>query len=342
MATATLRALSRLEPKPHITCLIRRPLHALIDSCPWVDRVVTLRPGRGAGRRGAGPNRRSSMFPLASRLRAGRFDTAVLLTNSFRSALLVCMARIPRRVGYDRDGRGFLLTDRLLPRREAGRYVPVPTRDYYLATASYLGATSTDPAMCLFTSREEDVNANLLLERAGLRTTQPLVVMTPGANFGDAKLWGPDRFAAVADLCVRRHGAAVAVAGAPRERPILDAVVAAAHEPVIDLLSLGVDLAQLKSVIRRSHVVVTNDTGPRHIAAAFGVPVVSIFGPTDPAWTEIDFEHERKVMVSVFCGPCQKKRCPLDHRCMTQIGPEMVFEKVDELLRVVREEKVSS
>ncbi len=342
MATATLRALSLLEPKPTITCLIRRPLRDLIDSCPWVDRIVTITRRNDSASRGAEPKRRSSMFPLASRLRAGRFDTAILLTNSFRSALLVRMARIPRRVGYDRDGRGFLLTDRLLPRREAGRFVPVPTREYYLATARYLGAQSAEPAMSLFTSNEHDEIADRLLERAGVRSSQPLVVMTPGANFGDAKLWLADRFAAVADMCVRRLGAAVAVAGAPKERRILDAVVGAAHEPLIDLLDLGVNLDLLKSVIRRSHVVITNDTGPRHIAAAFSVPVVTIFGPTDPAWTEIDFEHERKVMVDVFCGPCQKKRCPLDHRCMEQIGPEVVFEKAAELVEIASRQKVGT
>lgn len=341
MATATLRAMSQIEPRPHITCLMRQPLQDLIDSCPWVDRIVTARPRNNPEPRRLGPGRRSNMFTLASQLRAGRYDTAILLTNSFRSALLVRMARIPRRVGYDRDGRGFLLTDRLLPRRDGGRFVPVPTRDYYLATARYLGAESADPSMSLFTSRKDDERAAELLERAGVQSTQPLVVMTPGANFGDAKLWIPDRFAAVADLCARRLGAAVAIAGAPKERTILDAVAAAAQEPLIDLQALGLDLTLLKSIIRRSQVVITNDTGPRHIAAAFDVPVVTIFGPTDPAWTEIDFEHEQKVMVDVFCGPCQKKRCPLDHRCMTQIGPETVFAKAAELIELRRGQKVS-
>ena len=94
--------------------------------------------------------------------------------------------------------------------------------------------------------------------------------------------------------------------------------------------------------IRRSDVVITNDTGPRHIAAALGVPVVTIFGPTDPAWTEIDFELEHKVRVDVFCGPCQKKRCPLDHRCMTQIRAETVFAKAAELVEIAARQKVGA
>jgi heptosyltransferase-2 len=95
-------------------------------------------------------------------------------------------------------------------------------------------------------------------------------------------------------------------------------------------------LGALKEVVRRCDLVVTNDTGPRHLAAAFGVPVVTIFGPTHPQWTEINFEQERKVAVKVFCGPCQKKRCPLDHRCMRRITPEMVLQSAMGLLGVAK------
>lgn len=274
----------------------------------------------------------TSVVNLARRLRSARFDMAVLLTNSFRSALLVRMAQIRRRIGYDRDGRGFLLTDRLLPRREPGRFVPVSSRDYYLAITRYLGAVDPDPRMALFSSDHDDDRVSERLAASGIRSDHRLVIFTPGASFGNAKMWDPNCFAMVADRCVRELGAAVAVAGAPKERSIIDAVIHSCHEPIVDLSRLGVDLALLKSVIRRSSVVVTNDTGPRHMAIAFGTPVVTVFGPTDPAWTEVRFEHERQVMVKVFCGPCQKKQCPLDHRCMTQINPEMVFSKVVELL----------
>jgi heptosyltransferase-2 len=258
----------------------------------------------------------------------------VLLPNSFRTALVVRMAAIPRRVGYDRDGRGFLLTDRLLPRRTMGRFVPVPTRDYYLGLARYLGAEAPDPAMQLFTRPEDDARADDLLRRGGFDPLggRQLVLINPGANFGDAKIWYAERFAAVADRCAREWGAAVAVTGAPKERKILDSVVAATREPIMDLTRLGLDLSLLKSVVRRASLMVTNDTGPRHIAAALGIPVVTIFGPTDPAWTEIDFAAERKVSVPVFCGPCQKKKCPLDHRCMKLVTPEMVFEQAAGLL----------
>lgn len=336
MATPTLRALRLLWPEAHITALARAPVRAVLDACPWIDRFVTVRHAR----RGMPDGRRVGPFPLAARLTAGKFDTAILLPNSFRSALLARMAGIPRRIGYDRDGRGFLLTDRLLPMRTKGKFVPVPTRDYYLGIARYLGSVNPDPTMQLNTRPEDDRRADELLRAGGFDTERGrLVMLNPGANYGEAKMWSPDRFAAVAERCTRDFGATVAVTGAPKERAIIDQLIAAARTPVLDLPRMGLELGVLKSVIRRAAIVITNDTGPRHVAAAMGVPVVTIFGPTDPAWTEIEFAMERKVMVKLYCSPCQKKICPLkntpdDHRCMKEVTPDMVFDQAASLLRL--------
>jgi heptosyltransferase II len=303
-----------------------------VDGMPWINRIITIRQKR----EGASNGRRTGLFALARRLAAGKFDTTILLPNSFRSALVVRMAGIPRRIGYDRDGRGGLLTDRLLPRRAAGRLLPVSTRDYYLGLARYLGAADPDPSMQLFSRREDDRRADALLRQAGFDPEGPrkLVILNPGANYGDAKMWYPERFADVADRCAEAFDTVAAVSGAPRERWIIDQVLASARRPVLDLPRLGVDLRLLKSVLKRASLLVTNDTGPRHMAAALGVPVVTIFGPTDPAWTEIHFRHERQVSVPVPCGPCQLKKCPLDHRCMLRIEPEMVFRHVAELIGI--------
>ncbi len=333
MAMPTLRALRGLYPDAQITALVGSAVRPIMDANPWINRTVTVRgkrKGRADGRRG-GPIR------LAARLAAGKFDTAVILPNSFRSALVTRMAKIPRRVGYDRDGRGVLLTDRLLARRTLQGFVPVPTRDYYLGLARYLGSVDPDPGMQLFTRPEHDVRADDLLRQGGFDPDagRKLVLLNPGANYGDAKMWEPERFAQVADRCAKELDAFVAVNGSPKERAILDRVIAAANTPIFDLSAAGMSLSLLKSVVKRASVMVTNDTGPRHIAAALGVPVVTIFGPTDPAWTEIGFEGERQVMVKVFCGPCQKKKCPLDHRCMTRIDADMVTTQVVDLVQGV-------
>jgi heptosyltransferase-2 len=334
MATPTLRALRAAHPEAHIAAAVRGDMAAILDGGPWVNQVIEVAPARRA--RWPGAIRRA-----ARQLADGGFDAAVLLPNSFRCAFTVWLAGVPRRVGYQRDGRGGLLTDRLLPRRNRRRYVPVPAVDYYLALAAYLGGCTDDVRMELFTRAQDDARADALLRQAdagaAIDGARPLVLITPGASFGQAKLWDAARFAAVADRCVRELGAMTAVSGAPAERAILDAVIAAAQEPMIDLPKLGLDLRLLKSVIKRSRLLITNDTGTRHVAAALGVPVVTIFGPTDPAWTDIRYARERHVMTKLPCQPCQEKLCPLagtpdEHQCMKRVTVDMVFAKVRELI----------
>lgn len=335
MATPTLRALRSLYPDAHISYLLRRYVKPVYTGMPWADRLITYRTGKGGGRTG------KNLIDLALRLRRAKFDMAVLLPNSFKTALLCKTAGIPRVVGYERDGRGFLLTDKLVPLKEKGRFVPNPIVKYYLGLASYLGSDSRDLTLQLFVTDSERREAEGVLQRAGLpahldRPARsgggPLVVLNPGAQYGEAKCWSPVRFAAVGDHLARTRGATILVSGAPKERRLLDETVAAAKTRFIDLSRLGLSLGTLKDIVRRCDLMVTNDTGPRHIAAAFGVPVITIFGPTHPEWTEIYFAAERKVSVPVYCGPCQKKKCPLDHRCMTQVTPDMVQAKAEELL----------
>jgi len=126
----------------------------------------------------------------------------------------------------------------------------------------------------------------------------------------------------------------VLISAAPRERAIAHCILKHMRHAAIDLSRAGMSLGALKEITRRCDLMITNDTGPRHIAAAFGVPVVTVFGPTHPEWTEIYFPKEQKVAVKVFCGPCQKITCPLDHRCMTRLTPGMVFDATLNLLSV--------
>jgi heptosyltransferase II len=336
MATPTLRALRELYPKSHIAYLARRYVKPLFMGMPWWDQLITYRTGRTKAKAGKG------LFDLAARLRAGKFDVAVLLPNAFRLALICKTAGIKRVVGYERDGRGLLLSDKLLPAKHKGRYVPTPLVRYYMGLAQYLGSRSRDFRMELFVTESERQEARRILFKAGLNMDldrpashgqQPLVMLNPGAQYGDAKCWLPEYFAEVADYLIEERGATVLVSGTARERRILDAVQSHMKHAAVDLASKGLTLGSLKEIIRRCDLMICNDTGPRHMAAAFGVPVVTVFGPTDPRWTEIEFDAERKLSVSVFCGPCQKKRCPLDHRCMTRLTPGMVIEAAGALLK---------
>ena len=215
MATPTLRAFRQLFPDAHIKAMVSRNIRPVLDATPWIDAFVTVR------------GRRRDPVSLSRRLMRGGFDTAVLLPNSFRTAALVAMAGIPKRVGYDRDGRGLLLTDRLLPRKDAGGYIPVPALDSYLGLARYLGTRDADTTMRLFTRPEDDATADAMLRGSGFDpdSEQPLILLNPGAQ-KPVKRWSTDRFAEVADRCARRWDARVAVTGSPEEADILRAVVA--------------------------------------------------------------------------------------------------------------------
>lgn len=301
MATPALRLLRDSLRAAFIGGLMRPGIDEVLAGSGLFDHVHVDR-ARGV----MGPKR------VAAGLRAMRYDTALLLTNSFSTALVARLAWIPRRVGYDRDGRGLLLTDRLAPKRRAGGrgFAVVPAVDYYLEAARRVlgndagvreaGAART-PRLELATTAEQDRAAAALLERALGPAWQAMrfCVVNPGAN-DPAKRWPPERFAAVGVHVAQRHGLSVLVAGSPGEAGLADQVArsvasaiaaapgrAVAAPAVASLPALGVTLGSLKGVLRRAALLVTNDTGPRHIAAAFGVPTVTLYGPTDPRWTTL-------------------------------------------------------
>ncbi len=326
MATPTLRAIRRRFSAAKITFLSVPNLRGLIESGPWMDEVVTW-PG-GSGKSSVG-----RLLALAGRLRSRQFDLAVLLPNSFRAALMARLAGARRRVGYDRDGRGWLLTDRLAVPRMAGQIEPHPICEYYGHIASALGCDRPGDTLELFTDDGCEGSVSRRLKSLRIDDDQPLVILSPGASYGASKLWLPDRFAEVADRLIAARGAAVLVTCGPGEQAIAHGIVDSMRERahVLDdpLLSLG----EFKALIRRGALLVCNDAGPRHIAKAFGIPVVTIFGPTHQEWTDTDYALERKVAVAVDCGPCQKKICPFDHhKCMTGVSVDMVYDRCDELL----------
>lgn len=334
MATPTLRALRAGYPHARITWLMRRYLKPLVRGCPWADRLLTFRPDR------------DSPVRLGMKLRAGRFDLAMLLPNAFKSALIARLSGAGRIVGYARDGRSLLLTDRLaVPNRVGGKLVPYPTLDYYLHLVEHLGisvgTTNAARAMQLFVTDAERAEAIAVLRRAGVDVSldrparagrPPLVLLNPGANYGAAKIWKLDRFAQLADRLHETLGATVLISTAPKERKIADELFSHARHKHVDLGLSRPTLGSLKEIIRRCDLMITNDTGPRHMAAALDVPVVTIFGPTHTDWTTIPFEPERIVRIDVDCGPCQRKVCPLDHRCMTGISVDTVHAAALELL----------
>jgi len=324
LATPTFAALRARHPAARITFLMRRYLAEVTAGGNWHDAEAYW-PNE------TGLRRLPALLTLAQSLRAARHDAALLLTNSFQSALLAWLARIPRRVGYARDGRSALLTERLAPPRANGALRPTPAPAYYATLAARLGSSAADLRLRLGTTPRQEQDGRELLERLGLLDTS-YAVINPGAAYGAAKCWLPERFAELCDRLAHERGWRCVVVGAAHEAPLMRAIATQARSSVVCCDNPGTTLGSLKVVIREARLLVCNDTGPRHYGVALGTPTVTVFGPTDPAWTETGAACERKVRVPVPCGPCQLKRCPLDHRCMTEVSVDMVMAGVRAVL----------
>lgn len=271
---------------------------------------------------------RPSWWRLSQRLRARCFDAAILFPNAFRAALLTWLARIPRRVGYARDGRSWLLTDRLRPLKRAGVFVPSPITPAYGALAAYVGCPVVDWKLRLGVTPEQEQAAEAVRRHYGLDDGRPYAVLNPGAAFGASKCWPPEHFGRLADELDREFGLRIVVIGAGREAPVMRRIAEISRCEVIVCIDPGTTLGSLKGLIRDARLLVCNDTGPRHYGNAFDVPTVALFGPTHQAWTDTGYRGEIRVQLPVECGPCQLPVCPLDHRCMRDLTPERALDAV--------------
>ncbi|QDU33519.1 ADP-heptose--LPS heptosyltransferase 2 [Poriferisphaera corsica] len=330
MAIPTLRSLREIYPKAQITLLIRANVKPLFLDLPWVDRIVTVRSKKGVKE---SDGRRGSLVKLARRLSVRKFDLVVLLPNSFKSALVAKLSGAKRVVGYERDGRGFMLTDRLIPRKNPDGFVPVPTLDYYLGIARYLGATKVDHDMVLFTREEDDKQIDSMLEKNGINLAagDEFVLLNPGAQ-KLMKRWPAPQFSEIANKLYEQHGLKIAITGSPSEHGILESIETGTNVPVVNFAKLGMNLRLLKSAVKFSRLMITNDTGPRHIAAAMGTPVVSLFGPTGPEWTKIYFEDEIELSAPGICDACKSESWAKTGRCMHTITVDAVYDSATELL----------
>jgi heptosyltransferase-2 len=209
----------------------------------------------------------------------------------------------------------------------------MPLVEYYAGLAEAIGCMHPGDQLELFTTSDCETNVQNRLQSLDLAEHHPLVVISPGAKFGASKCWMPERFAALADRLVETHDAAIIVTCGPGEEPIARAIGSAMKKRGLLLDDPRLSLGELKSLIRRCDLWIGNDAGPRHIAKAFNVPAVTIFGPTHPDWTSTSHVDERIVRIDVDCGPCQQRICPLGHhQCMTGVTVDAVFQVVSELL----------
>ena len=323
MALPALRAVRAKFADAHIA-IVARPYVADIYRGQGVsDELIAYDP-RGA-EKGMGGRER-----LAERLRAGKFDAALLLQNAFDAAWLVWRAGIPERIGYARDGRGILLTKSIAVPK-AGE-IPAHEQFYYLELvrrAGWLERVEGEREISLAVSREAGEAAEERLVSAGVRSRSNggaaglRVAIGAGASYGSAKCWLPERFAEVANRLMSESDAEIILFGTAGEAAVSNAIIAGMKRKPIDLTGKTA-IAELPALLSRCQLFIGNDSGAMHVASAVGLPVVAIFGPTDPFGTAPVTPKCTIVQEKPYCSPCFLRRCPTDHRCMTRVSAESV------------------
>ena len=323
MSIPALRELRRVFPYAHIALHTRAWAKGIFETAGIVDEILPFEEsGRDLG----------TIFREARRLRAGRFDLAVIFPNSFRSASIVKLAGIPRRFGYAKEGRGLLLTDAVqIPPWKAERHEVF----YYLALVAEIEkqilGTETVPMEVSTELNIPDEIVKAASERF-LPGGGPIVAFGPGSTNSLAKRWPIERFAALSDKLSAAGGIRSVILGAADERDVAAAVVSAARNVPIDLAG-KTSLAEAAAVLAAADLFISNDMGLAHLAAAVGTKTLVIFGPTDHVTTRPFAEHAAVIREDVECSPCMLRECPIDHRCMTRVSVDRVFEAAMRTLR---------
>jgi heptosyltransferase-2 len=304
-----------------ITVLVKPWVADLVRMHPAVDEVLVYeRPGRHEGAGG--------ILKLARELRARRFDAAILLQNAIEAAIIARLAGIPVRAGYSTDARGLLLTH---PVRLEARIKSVHQSLYYVEMLEALGFTPSRAPLALTPTEAQRIAAEQHLARFGIAGRRPLVGMAPGAAYGPAKRWFPERFAAVADRLAERFACPVLLFGSAGDRASTEAVQSAAKTALVDIAG-RTSLGDAIALIACCDLFITNDSGLMHVAGALGVPTVAVFGSTDPKTTYPLGERTVLVRRPVDCSPCLRQECPTDFRCMDLVTVDEVLEHSTRLL----------
>jgi len=321
MCEPALRGLRKLFPAAQIALLVKPAVADLFAGHPALTRVLTFdTEGRHAGL--------SGKWVLAGQLRQQGFDLAVLFQNAFEAAFLTFLAGVSRRYGYATDGRSLLLSD---PVAAPDRRTPIHQVRYYWDLLKPLGLTGDPPTPELLVFPEEEQAMAGRFAQGGLSATDVIVGINPGSTYGGAKRWLPERFAEVTERLCRsiressEQQVSVVIFGAKGEERLGHEI--AARLPSRSLvLSGATTIRELMAAVKRCAMLLTNDTGPMHIASAFQVPVVAIFGPTDWRTTSPFGSPNAIVRQPVDCAPCLLRECPIDHRCMTRVSVDQVYE----------------
>lgn len=322
-AVMTLPAMASIRetfPAARISVLAKPWVADVYRLCSHVDDIFTFEsPGRHDGITGK--------FRLAAEIKGKNFDAAILLQNAIEAAIIACLARIPIRAGYDSDARGFLLTHAV---KRTPCIKEVHQTHYYLEMVKALGCRDTGIQVRLEPRAEDRERAEAILNTLRVENT-PLVGLAPGATYGAAKKWYPERFAAIADRLAEERNARILLFGSKADEGSTQDVAKHAHYPLIDLAG-KTSLRDAMAVMARCALFISNDSGLMHVAAALGVPVIAIFGSTNPITTGPVGSKSIIIQKKVACSPCLKTTCPTDFRCMDMIQAEDVYQAAKQLI----------
>jgi heptosyltransferase II len=317
MALPALRIVRRRFPEAEIAIVARPYVADIYRDQQICDRLIPYDP-RGSHAGFFGRER------LAAELRDLKFDVALLLQNAFDAAWLVWRANIPERIGYARDARSFLLTN-AVPVPARGE-IPAHEKYYYLELlrrAGWLNSVPDENSIDLIISEEKRSNAEEFLSRSGARRGVVRIAFGPGASYGSARCWPPSRFAQLANQLQSQMDSDVILFGTAAESVVSNAISAEMRRPPIDLTGKTA-IADLPAFLSQCHLFIGNDSGAMHVAASAGLPIVAVFGPTDPLGTAPVTPRCSILQQKPYCSPCFLRRCPTDHRCMKEVTVEMM------------------
>jgi len=328
MTVPALRELRRVLPNAHITLSTRSWAEGLFADAEFLDDLLIYdRPPRSI----------RAVIRQTREWHKRRFDLALLFQNAFEAALIASTSRVPIRLGYPTDGRRALLTHVVPPpswgnqNHEVFYYLNlVAELERLLYGASNIGEREPDISLTVSDARREQ--ARELLSGHGVRTDRPLILLCPGSTNSRAKRWPSEYYAGLADRLIAEMEANVLLIGSSDEIDVSREVEKhMKHRPV--MLTGKTELREVVAVLRLADVLITNDTGPAHIAAALDRPTLVIFGPTDPTTTRPFSSVAEVVRRPPDCAPCMLRDCPIDHRCMTVITPDLVFSRASEMMK---------
>jgi heptosyltransferase-2 len=317
MALPALRAVRTRFPDAEISVLARPYVADIYRDQQVCDQLIEY-DAQGIH---AGISGRERLF---AELRARKFDVALLLQNAFDAAWLAWRAGIPQRIGYARDGRSLLLTNAVAVPKPGE--IPAHETFYYLELlrrAGWLDSLLGETFIAMTVPEEKRKRASEFLAKVGVRPKALRVAIGAGASYGSAKCWPPARFAEVANRLQLQSDADVILFATAAESAVSTAIASEMRRPPIDLTG-KTTIADLPSLLSQCHLFIGNDSGAMHVAAAVGLPVVAVFGPTDPLGTSPVTPRCTVVQEKPYCSPCFLRRCPTDHRCMTKVTPEMM------------------